>query len=220
MAKLFVWMVLFLSVSVSGNSSAATPVKDCNVGANPWYPGRQVDVTKEIEYRIVNPLEVNSLSKGDKASGPCRLLPEVSTVLIPIGFDPSVDHPGLSVKELPWIKRCGNPIVSKFSIKAKAVEAEVVPVLMTALVMESPKKDFYDTAVYPVSKDTYKTKPSLLLQEEPAPTQGRWVTESSCGFWCKTAWFVGGALVVGAILERSNNSSSFSAPPGPTNPAP
>jgi hypothetical protein len=108
--------IAFLLLMATVSANAAVP--DCNIGASPWQEGRHVDTSREIEYRLDAPLLLESLGKGDKSSGVCRLLPEVSTIVIPIGFDPSIDHPGLSPKELPWIKKCGNPIVSKFRFRA------------------------------------------------------------------------------------------------------
>lgn len=161
MAKLFD-LIAFLSLMAVGNANAAVPVKDCNVGVSPWNNGRQVDTSREAEYRLDAPLLLESLGKGDKSSGVCRLLPKVSTIVIPIGFDPSIDHPGLSMKELPWIKKCGNPIVSKFRFKAALPEAKVV------LAESRPILDGVDM-------DYGKTKVEFIPspEKEPPPRERR-----------------------------------------------
>ncbi|MEK7148510.1 MAG: hypothetical protein AAB770_01190 [Patescibacteria group bacterium] len=160
MANLFGWIVF--SLVVAGNANATVPVKDCNVGVSPWHKGREVDLAKEREYRLDTPLLLESLGKGDKSSGVCRLLPEVSTIVIPIGFDTSIDHPGLPVRELPWIKKCGNPIVSKFRFKtAKPPEKKVV------LVEQKPILDGVDP-------DYGRTKVEFIpLPEKEAPPRER-----------------------------------------------
>ncbi len=160
MANLFGWIVF--SLVVAGNANATVHVKDCNVGVSPWHKGREVDLAKEREYRLDTPLLLESLGKGDKSSGVCRLLPEVSTIVIPIGFDTSIDHPGLPVRELPWIKKCGNPIVSKFRFKtAKPPEEKVV------LVEQKPILDGVDP-------DYGKTKVEFIpLPEKEAPLRER-----------------------------------------------
>lgn len=113
--KLFVGFILAL---LCGNAvdAATEAVKDCHVGADPWKLGRQVNSEKEKEYRLNESLEVVSLNSKGKPSSRCRLTANESTIVIPNGFDPSVDHPGLPVDQLPWIKGCGNPIVSKFTL--------------------------------------------------------------------------------------------------------
>ena len=157
MSKIFVWAALCFFAIVSGSASAAVSIKDCNVGANPWQKGRQVG-TNEEEYKFTTPFVLDSLGKGDKASGPCKFSPEVSTIVIPNGFDPSIDHPGLDPQKRPWIKLCGNPIVSKFRINVKIAEAEVVPVV--ELVKDEPILDGIDP-------DYGKTK--VVFTPEPQP---------------------------------------------------
>lgn len=122
-------------------SAATAATKDCKVGASPWRDGRQVNPATEKEYRLDASQEFDNLNKKGKTVR-CNLAARESTIVMPNGFDPSVDHPGLPVEQLAWIKGCGNPIVSKFkfkfAIKSPAPAAPVVATPVVPIVVPLP----------------------------------------------------------------------------------
>lgn len=134
------FIIGFILAVLVGSANGAPAVKDCNVGADPWKKGRQVG-PNEKEYRLSGPLEVVSLNSKGKPSAKCRLTPNESTIVLPVGFDPSIDHPGLPIDQLAWVKGCGNPIVSKFKFTVNPTpipQAVVLPVVPAPVVAQAP----------------------------------------------------------------------------------
>lgn len=131
MRNILVCIVLAL---LYGNVWAGA-IKDCHVGADPWRSGRQADTVNAKEYRLNEPILLESLNSKGKPSGVCRLTAGESTIVIPNGFDTSVDHPGLPVDQLAWIKGCGNPIVSKFKL---TIAPATLPFAQTAAPIPPP----------------------------------------------------------------------------------
>ncbi|MFA5997161.1 MAG: hypothetical protein WC791_01585 [Candidatus Paceibacterota bacterium] len=152
-------IILFVLLLYAGVTNADGQIKDCNVGSDPWFLNRPVLVT-DVVWTLSKPLIADSLSGKGGSSGNCRLLPG-EQVIVPLDFNASVSHPFATREEkmkLAWIRRCGNPIVSKFRFVASQT-AEATPVAsVQQVVVEAPQKGFYETAVFP-ENETIEDKP-------------------------------------------------------------
>jgi hypothetical protein len=183
MAKIMLFMLLLFAAG----ANAVQGIKDCHVGANPWFLGRHVDRTTEAEYVLTKPLVVESLNKEGKPSGRCSLAAG-EHIVVPFDFDASINHSFATREEkmkLAWIKRCGNPIVSRFRFVVPQ-RTEVTPVVsVTALPPAKPKSllagvnpDFNRTTIVPTPQEekVVPQKRIVVVMERPYIQPGGCVT--------------------------------------------
>lgn len=232
---MLITLLLFMGVA-----NAGVQLKDCAVGSNPWFPGRQVDRAMEVEYVLTKPLVAESLNKEGKPSGLCRLAAG-EHIVVPFGFDASISHPFATREEkmkLAWVKRCGNPIVSRFHFaipqKAEAtpvgapvaaapvlvVPQPVVPMATTPQVEAKPLLDGVDT-------EYGKTKTAVVPEPEKAeaPKERRVrvvVVQSAPRYYPSTGYYRDGYYdgPYGADMQRVVGGSTVTPAPSVTVPPP
>lgn len=222
MKKMSVLVMLFLALFIGVVPSAFGGVPLCRVGLSPWWEGRPFNPAVETEYRFKGHREITTLGKRG-VPWTCVLDPSDSTVVMPNGFNPEIDSSGLASEDLPWLRVCGNPIVSKFRI------SDLVRVERSQAVQQKAVNLNYSPP-----PPTQKQEQNLFLimaPAAPAPAEKAEKENGTC-WWC---WALVALAMIGVwayAYSVSQDDNDNNAPPpdsggpvdtggdGPINPLP